>query len=117
MSRIRKSQKLSLTALGAKVRAAQQEFDLAVTFHVVWKPTAYDRDLRERMGTSYATNAFQVVRAALRREMLLALLRLWDSYPQAVGMESIAETLRDPLIIDQLVVERSARIELSGIEK
>jgi hypothetical protein len=51
---------------------------MAVTFHEVWKPAAYNEDLRERMGVSYATNAFYVVRTAVRREMLLALTRLWD---------------------------------------
>ena len=33
-----------IVALRANVKAAQQEFDLAVTFHETWKPTAYDHD-------------------------------------------------------------------------
>ncbi len=70
--------------LGAEVKAAQQEFDMAVTFHEVWKPAAYDKDLHHRMGKSYASNAFNVVRVALRREMLLALMRLWDK-PMALS--------------------------------
>ena len=51
---------------------------MAIAFHEVWKPAAYDKSLHERMGVSLATNAFHVVQAALRREMLLALMRLWD---------------------------------------
>jgi hypothetical protein len=56
-----------ITKLQAKATAAQQEFDLAVAFHEVWKPTAYDQDLHGRLGVSYATQAFRVIRTALRR--------------------------------------------------
>ena len=40
------------------VTAAQQEFDMAVTYHEVWKPAADDKDLHSRMGRSYASQAF-----------------------------------------------------------
>jgi hypothetical protein len=43
-----------ITTLQAKVTAAQQEFDLAVAFHEIWKPAAYDKDLHGRLGISYA---------------------------------------------------------------
>jgi hypothetical protein len=56
-----------ILTLRQKVEAAQQEFDMAVTFHEVWKPAAYDTDLHARMGTSYATQAFRVIQTALRR--------------------------------------------------
>ena len=68
-----------ITALRAKVTAAHEEFDMAVTFHEAWKPAAYDSDLHVRMGASYASHTFLTVRTALRREMLLALMRLWDN--------------------------------------
>jgi hypothetical protein len=58
-----------IASLREKVNAADQEFDMAVTFHEVWKPAAFDDDLHKRMGASHATNAFLVVRAALRREL------------------------------------------------
>jgi hypothetical protein len=103
---------MSFADLTAKVQAAQNEFDMAVQFHEVWKPTLYDEDLRRRMGVSYATNAFYVVRAALRREMLLALMRLWDRDARAIGMEAIAETLRKDSFIDSLAADRAARIGL-----
>ena len=77
--------------LRASVAAAREEFDLAVVFHEAWKPAAYDEDLRKRMGVSFATNAFHVVRVALRREMWLTLTRLWDKRPDAVRMEFIGE--------------------------
>ena len=41
-----------ITELQAKVTAAQQEFNLAVAFHEIWKPTAYDPDLHGRLGVS-----------------------------------------------------------------
>ena len=84
-----------IVSLREHVEAPQQEFDMAVAFHETWKPTAYDEDLHKRMGKSYATNAFKVVRLALRREMMLALMRLWDKRRDAVRLEDIAQTLRD----------------------
>jgi AbiU2 len=103
---------LPLTSMAAGVKAAQEEMDMAVEFHEVWKPTLYDDDLRKRMGVSYATNAFHAVRAALRREVLLALMRLWDKDPRAVGVEAIAKTLREKSVIDTLAAERAARLGL-----
>jgi AbiU2 len=95
-----------IVALREMVTAAQQGFDLAVTFHEVWKPAAYDQDLHSRLGESFATRAFLVTRAALRREMLLALIRLWDTNPKSVRMGCIAATLRDREVIDALVLDR-----------
>jgi hypothetical protein len=92
-----------------QVEAAQQEFDMAVTFHETWKPAAYDKDLHKRMGDSFATQTFLIVRLALRREMLLALMRLWDKDSRAVRMkESIADVLRDQSVVHALAVDRAA---------
>lgn len=76
------------------VRAAEDEIVMAVMFHETWKPAAYDVALHERMGNSFATHSFQVVRWSLRREMLLALMRLWDTNKQGIRMTAIAESLR-----------------------
>ena len=65
-----------IVALKDMVTAAQQEFDMAVAFHDIWKSAAYDHDLHSRLGKSYATQAFLVTRTALRREVVLALIRL-----------------------------------------
>jgi hypothetical protein len=86
-----------------------------VIFHEVWKPAAYDEDLHKRMGVSFATNAFDVVRIALR-EMWLALTRLWDKRPQAVRMEFIGKTLRKPYVINALAADRATRLPVSEIE-
>jgi hypothetical protein len=97
-----------ITSLRAHVKAACDEFDLAIVFHEVWKPTAYCKDLHERMGVSYATHAFRVVRTALRREMLLALMRLWDTDSRAVRIDRIAREARQECIIDALAADRAA---------
>jgi hypothetical protein len=38
-----------IISLRESVKAAQQEFNVAVMFHETWKPTAYDDDLHRRM--------------------------------------------------------------------
>jgi hypothetical protein len=101
-----------IAALREKVTAAQQEFDMAVTFHEVWKPAAYDQDLHSRLGKSYASQAFLVTRTALRREMLLALVRLWDTNTKAVRMQSVAAILREKEVIDTLALDRVNRLGL-----
>jgi hypothetical protein len=95
-----------IVALREKVTAAQQEFDMAVTFYEVWKPAAYDNDLHSRLGKSYASQAFLITRTALRREMLLALIRLWDTNTKSIRMQSIAATLREKDVIDALALDR-----------
>jgi hypothetical protein len=55
---------------------------------------AYDKDLHSRMGQSYASQAFLVIRMALRRETLLALMRLWDR--NKAGRPYVADRRHDP---------------------
>jgi hypothetical protein len=99
-----------IASLREQVEAAKQEFDMALTFHETWKPAAYDKDLHERMGDSFATHTFLVVRSALRREMLLALMRLWDKDSRAVRMkESIADVLREQSVVHALAADSAAR--------
>ncbi|WP_133254630.1 hypothetical protein [Paraburkholderia unamae] len=95
------------------VKAAQDEIVMAVMFHETWKPTAYDPSLHVRMGNSFATHSFQIVRLSLRREMLLALTRLWDTNKRALRMTAIAEKLSDRQFFDALVEDRVARLKLS----
>lgn len=104
-----------IAALKLKVSAAQEELDMAVTFHEIWKPAAYDKDLHSRLGNSYATQAFLVTRMALRREMVLALIRLWDTNPRAIRMQSIWQELRDPEVIDALSLDRARRLGFEDV--
>ena len=95
-----------------RVLAAQEELDMAVLFHEAWKPAAYDEDLHRRLGRSYATHAFSVIRLALRREMLMALMRIWDYTDESVRIGSVIDGIRSVHIINALVAER-----LSGLSK
>ena len=49
-----------IVALRKKVTAAQQEFDMAVTFHEVWKPAAYDQELHRRLGNPMLPRLFSL---------------------------------------------------------
>ena len=104
-----------ITKLKKMVTAAQEEFDMAVTYHEVWKPAAYDKDLHSRMGESYASRAFLVLREALRREMLLALMRLWDKDDRAVRMSKIVAMIRESAVIDALAAERAKQFDWPGV--
>jgi hypothetical protein len=99
------------------VEAAEQEIGTAIMAHEVWKISAFDTDLHQRMGVSYATKAFHIVRDALRRETLLGLMRLWDRDERAIGLEDIAKTLEDPAVIDALVLNSAKRIGIDGAER
>lgn len=101
-----------IVSLREMVTAAQEEFDLAVMFHEVWKPAAYDQNLHSRLGESYAARAFLVTRTALRHETLLALIRLWDTNKRAIRMRFIAATLREKKVIDALALDRANRFGL-----
>lgn len=102
----------AIDSLKATVRAAEDEALLAVMLHESWKPTAYDVDLQERMGTSFATHTFHVVRMALRRELYLAITRVWDTNKCAVRLTAILDTLRDEQCFDALVRERAGRLNI-----
>lgn len=97
-----------IVALRRQVHAAHEEFFYAQQFHEAWRPTATDTALHERMGLSRATSTFNVIRAALRREMLLALIRVWDTNPKAVRMFSIANTLADKRVVAALAAAHVA---------
>jgi AbiU2 len=101
--------------LTRKVAAAQEEFDMAITFHEIWKPAAYDQELHNRFGKSYATQAFLVTRTALRREMVLTLIRMWDTHPKGLRMQSIWHDLRDPEVVSALASDRAKRMGLSDV--
>jgi hypothetical protein len=103
-------QDIEIAELATMVAAAQEEFDMAVTFNEVWRPAVFDAELHERMGVSYATNAFMVIQVALRREVLLALVRLWDRDARAVSMYAIAATIRKTPVIEALAFTRATRI-------
>jgi hypothetical protein len=100
-----------MQGLKAKVQAASAEFEFAMRLHEAWKPAAYDTALHERIGHSYAGNTFLVVRQALRREMLLSLMRLWDTADKSVRIGAVANALADPRVIGALAAASAARFD------
>jgi AbiU2 len=104
-----------IVTLKAAVTAASEEFDMAVAFHALWKPATYDAQLHERMGRSYASQGLLVIRTALRREMVLALVRIWDTNRQSVRMSAIAETLKSLEVIDVLAADRAKYDQWPGL--
>jgi hypothetical protein len=95
------------------VEAARDEALLAVQFHETWRPTVADPDLLERMGNSFATHSFHIIRIALRREVLLALMRLWDNDSRSVKVTAIAELLRNNRLFEALVCQRTKALGYS----
>jgi hypothetical protein len=105
-----------IVSLRSQLKAAREEFDMATVFREIWKPSAYDKALHSRMGVSFATHAFNVVRASLRREMLLALMRLWDKDSKNIRMDFIGRALSDSSIINALAADRAFRMGTIDVE-
>jgi hypothetical protein len=104
-----KTDEAEVQKLQDEVRAAEEEFISALLCHEAWKPAAYDQALHERIAHSYAGNTFLIVRQALRREMLMALMRLWDNSSTSIRMSSIARRLKNPRVFSALVAQSAAR--------
>jgi hypothetical protein len=102
---------LELKDLRKLVRAAAAEFDMAVMFYEVWRTAMDDDALHGRLGVSFTTNTFRVVVTALRRELLLALIRMWDKPKSTLRMSMIAEKIRNSRTLALLAEERGTNIE------
>jgi hypothetical protein len=107
----------SITQLRADLAAALAEFDLATNFYEVWRPAAFDDALHARMGVSYATNSFNVIRVALWRETLLCLCRLWDKAGDALSLEDFSGPLRHPDFMARLMDDRRARLRNPDLQE
>jgi len=95
--------------MGQRLEQLQQEFDVAIATFESWRPAAYDADLRARMGVSFATNTFNVVRGALWRETVLALGRIWDRAGRSVDLGAFRAQLQQPGFMDALMAYRAKR--------
>ena len=71
---------------------------------------ALDTALHARLGRSKATQTFLVIRNALRREMVLALMRIWDSTRHAIKMTTVAGRAKDKKLVLALGVDRAKTI-------
>lgn len=88
-----------LDKLRGMVTAAREEATFAVACCEAWKPMAYDTDLHVRMGKSFATNTFLTVRHALWREMVIALMRIWDDRRRSINMQWIMTVLQNESVL------------------
>ena len=91
------------------VEAAVEEARLAIQFHETWRPTVSDAALLGRMGNSYAMHSFHIIRIALRRELLLALTRIWDKDSKSIKLTWIEEFLKGNDLFDALVEHRAKK--------
>jgi hypothetical protein len=99
-----------IVELRGEVEIALEEAKMAAMFHETWRPAAKDTELHDRMGTSFATHSFQIIRWALRRELILSLMRIWDKNPRSLRLTSIRQSLREQDFFSALVRDRAHRI-------
>jgi AbiU2 len=64
------------------------------------------------MSHCYAGKTFLVVRTALRREVLLALMRVWDRSQNAIRMDFIRGSIATKRIIELLAKQRAGQLGL-----
>jgi len=98
-----------MVRLRAMVRAAHEDFSQTMAFHESWLPMLFDEDLRARMGVSLATNTFGFIRVALRREVILGLMRVWDNRSDSIKIEFIAARLREAAVIEAIATRGGTR--------
>jgi hypothetical protein len=93
------------------VDAALEQATQATMFHETWRPCAQDSALLARMGNSYATHSFQVIRWALRRELIMSLMRLWDGYASSLSLRQIGDSLSNDDFFSVLLEERATQMD------
>ncbi len=94
------------------VSAAEDELVTALRFYEAWLPAATDVALMDRLGSSYATQTFEVIRFSLQRELLLAIMRFWDKDPRAIRLTDIREKLRNKDFVSRLLDDRTLRLAM-----
>ena len=104
-----------LDRLAKKAGAISGEYDLASKVHETWKPMISDQQLHNRIGKSYSANTFVVIRDALRRDMVMALMRIWDNGDDTLSLFALLQEIDVPDVMDALVARRSERLVKAGI--
>jgi hypothetical protein len=99
-----------LAKFKAMVSVCEEQAVMAAMFHATWSPTVDDEELSARMGTSFARHTFHIVGWALRRELILALMRIWDGQKDTPNMKRIRQWLNDEAKYELLLKERAGRI-------
>lgn len=99
-----------LTQFKMMVSICEEQAVMATMFHETWSPTVKDAELSARMGTSFARQTFHIVGWALRRELILALMRIWDRRTDTPNMKRICQWLGEEAKYELLLQERARRI-------
>lgn len=106
-----------LDILRKQVQAICGEADTALVLHATWQVARDDQALHERLGVSYATNAFRAVVTALRREVLMGLLRVWDKSKGGLRLDRLASEFRKPETIKLLSEARPVCLQARRARK
>ena len=99
-----------LTQFKVMVSICEEQAVMAAMFHETWSPTVEDAELSARMGTSFARQTFHIIAWALRRELILALMRIWDGRKDTPNMKRICQWLGEEANYKLLLQERARLI-------
>lgn len=102
-----------LNKFRAMVGICEEQAVMATMFHESWSPTVGDAELSARMGTSFARHTFHIVGWALRRELILSLMRIWDGRNDTPNMKRIWQWLGEEAKYELLLQARARRISSS----
>lgn len=100
----------TLDSIKAMTKLCEEQAIMATMFHETWAPTVKDESLTARMGTSFATQSFHIVAWALRRELILALMRLWDTRRDTTSLTRMRAWLSDEANYGVLLNDRAGRL-------
>jgi hypothetical protein len=106
-----------IIALKSNIEIAFQEFALAIKYHEALKVALYDKELHRRLGTLVTDDTFRTILDALRREALLALMRLWDKDTRTIGINVMADNFRCDCVINALINGLADDIKQSLIDR
>lgn len=92
-----------IKALEARSLAAGREWQDFVSFYEVWKPAVQDQQLLRRLDETLAGNAFVTIRAALQRELIMSIMRIWDDHDSTICLRKIMILLDDHRTLGAIV--------------
>ena len=92
-----------ITSLEGRSMAASREWEDFVAFYEVWKPAVLDQELLQRLNETLAGNAFVTIRAALQRELIMSIMRIWDDHDDAICLRKIMTLLDDHRTLGAIV--------------
>jgi len=98
-----------ISALKASVQTAKEDLTAALAFYEAWKPVASDEQLLAKLKQSPVATTILTIRLALKREMLLALDRLWQN------MERASRSIKSRDVLSALTKERSSKPAMQAV--